>query len=76
MECMEIFIYFFPLQLIEQRLEKGCDRLTLIDKLLRMMEESEDISVRGIKSECNTIMMAVRSSITEHDQYYDFRTRL
>lgn len=47
-------------QLIEHRLEMGCDRLTLIDKLLRMMEETGDISINGIKSECNTIMMAVR----------------
>lgn len=45
-------------QLIEQRLEQGCDRLTLIDKLLRIMEETGDINVPNIKSECNTIMMA------------------
>lgn len=46
-------------KLIKVRLEQGCDRLTLIDKLLRMMEETGEINKFEIKSECNTIMMAV-----------------
>lgn len=47
-------------KLIEQRLQQGCDRLTLIDKLLNIMEETHDIDKPEIKAECNTIMMAVR----------------
>lgn len=56
-----IFAFCFS-QLIKQRFEQGCDRLTLIDKLLRLKEETEDISLTEIKGECNTIMMAVRVS--------------
>lgn len=50
-------------------MEQGCDRLTLLDKLLRVKEEMDDISFSEIKGECNTIMMAVsmvRQQITHH----------
>lgn len=53
-------LLIFVWQLIEQRMQHGCDRLTLIDKLLRLNEEHNDISISEIKGECNTIMMAVR----------------
>lgn len=50
---------FFLLQLIQQRLEQGYDRFTLVDKLLRANEENDDFSLEDVKGECNTIMMAV-----------------
>lgn len=47
------------LQLFERRLREGCDRFTMVDKLLRVSEESADFTLDDVKSECNTIMMAV-----------------
>lgn len=56
---MTIFI-FGKKKLIKERIDMNCDTTTLIDRLLRVLEDSNgDLTLDSIKGECNTVMMAV-----------------